>query len=159
KLRRTVTRMVEGYDAADPRRASTLALRDEWMGRELGQQGRIVEGYGALIEYLVSECRRRGASIHLGAEGAAVDTTREGIAARCHDGAILEADAAILTVPLPLLHEIALPPAARETAAASTDIGFGNVVKILLRFETKWWSDHGRRDLADLSFLFSNATV
>jgi hypothetical protein len=29
ELRRTITGMVEGYDAADPRRASTLALRDE----------------------------------------------------------------------------------------------------------------------------------
>jgi hypothetical protein len=35
-----------------------------------------------------------------------------GIAARCHDGAILEADAAILPVPLPLLPEIM---AARST--------------------------------------------
>jgi len=52
ELRRTITGMVEGYDAADPRRASTFALRDEWMGLGLGQQGRIVEGYGALIEYL-----------------------------------------------------------------------------------------------------------
>jgi monoamine oxidase len=160
ELRRSITGMVEGYDAADPRRASTLALRDEWMGRELGQQGRIVEGYGALIEYLVSECRRYGVSIHLGAAVTAIDATREGIAARCHDGAILEADAAILTVPLPLLAEIALPPVAREKAAvASTDIGFGNVIKILLRFTTKWWADYGGRDLADLSFLFSRATV
>ena len=62
-------------------------------------------------------------------------------------------------MPLPLLSEIALPPAARERAAAAADIGFGNVVKILLRFATKWWADHGGRDLADLSFLLSDATV
>jgi monoamine oxidase len=160
ELRQAVTRMVEGYDAADPRRASTLALRDEWMGRELGQQGRIVGGYGALIEYLASECRRHGASIHLGAAVTAVDADRGRIAARCRNGAVLEADAAILTVPLPLLREIALPTAAREKAAlASTEIGFGNVVKILLRFATKWWAGCDGRDLADLSFLFSNATV
>jgi monoamine oxidase len=160
ELRRAVTRMVEGYDAADPRRASTLSFRDEWMGRGLGQQGRIAEGYGALIEYLVSECRRHGASIRLGSAVAAIDAGRGRIAANCHDGAILEADAAILTVPLPLLREIALPPAARERAAmANTDIGFGNVVKILLRFTTRWWADHSGRDLADLSFLFSSTTV
>ena len=46
ELRRSITRMVEGYDAADPSRASTFALREEWMGRGLGQQGRIAEGYG-----------------------------------------------------------------------------------------------------------------
>src|SRR4029077_16393883 len=68
-------------------------------------------------------------------------------------------DAAILAVPLPLLSEIALPAAARERVAAAADIGDGNVVKILLRFRAKWWAGHGGRDLADLSFLMSDATV
>jgi Flavin containing amine oxidoreductase len=89
----------------------------------------------------------------------AIDESRGRIAACCHDGATVEADAAILTVPLPLLPEIALPQAVREKAAASTDIGFGNVVKILLRFTAKWWANRGGRDLADLTFLFSSATV
>ena len=159
ELRRTITRMVEGYDAADPRCASTLALRDEWLDRGEGQQGRIAEGYGALVEYLAAECRRHGAAIHLGAAVTAIDEGRGRIAARCQNGAVFEADAAVLTVPPPLLSEIALPPAAREKATASTDIGFGNVVKILLRFQTTWWADHRGQDLADLSFLLSNATV
>jgi Flavin containing amine oxidoreductase len=42
---------------------------------------------------------------------------------------------------------------------AAVDIGFGNVVRILLRFGAQWWADHGGQNLADLSFLFSNATV
>jgi monoamine oxidase len=158
-LRRSITRTVEGYDAADPSRFSTVALRDEWLGRDEGQHGRVAEGYGALVEYLVSECRRNGAAIHLGAAVTAIDEDRGRIAARCRDGAVFEADAAILTVPLPLLSEIALPQLARERAAATADIGFGNVVKILFRFATKWWADHGGRDLADLSFLLSDATV
>lgn len=159
ELRRTVTRMVEGYDAADPRRASTFALRDEWMARGEGQQGRIAEGYGALIDYLISECRRYGAAIRLRAAVTAIDQGRGRIAAHCREGAIFEADAAVLAVPLPLIPKIALPAAAREKVAACTDIGFGNVVKILLRFRTKWWADHSGLDLADLSFLLSNATV
>jgi monoamine oxidase len=158
-LRRDITRMVEGYDAADTRKASTFALRDEWLGRSLGRQGRVAGGYGALITFLVSECRREGVSIRLGAAVTAIEERRGRIAARCHDGALLEADAAILTVPLPLLCEIELPQAAREQAAASADIGFGKVVKILLRFTTKWWTDCAGRDLADLSFLFSEAAV
>jgi monoamine oxidase len=158
-LRREITRMVEGYDAADTRKASTFALRDEWLGRSLGRQGRVAGGYGALIAFLVSECRREGVSIHLGAVVTAIEERRGRMAARCHDGALLEADAAILTVPLPLLREIELPQAAREQAAASADIGFGKVVKILLRFTTKWWTDCAGRDLTDLSFLFSDAKV
>jgi monoamine oxidase len=158
-LRRAVTRMVEGYDAADPRRASTFALRDEWLSRDLGQHGRITEGYGALIEYLVSECRRHGAAIRLGAAVTALTAECGRTAAHCRGGAPVAADAAVLAVPLPLLSEIALPAAARATAAAGADIGFGNVVKILLRFTTKWWTDRGGRDLADLSFLISDAAV
>jgi len=93
RLRRAITWTVEGYDAADPRRASTLALRDEWMARDEGQHGRIAEGYGALVDYLESECRRHDAAIHLGACVTAIDEARGGIAARCHDGATFEADA------------------------------------------------------------------
>jgi monoamine oxidase len=151
--------MVEGYDAADPSRASTFALRDEWMGRGMGQQGRIAEGYGALIAFLQSECRRLGAAIHLGAVVTAIDADRRGIIARCRDGSSFKAGAAILTVPLPLLSAIALPPAARAAAAAGGDIGFGNVVKIVLRFATNWWAARDGYDLADLSFLISSAPV
>jgi monoamine oxidase len=159
QLRHSITRTVEGYDAADPRLASTLALRDEWMARDDGPHGRIAGGYGALIGCLEAECRRRGAAIHLGAVVSALDETPAGIAARCRDGAVFAADMAVLTVPPPLLREIALPPAVRERAAAAADIGFGNVVKILLRFATKWWAEHRGVDLADLSFLISDAAV
>ncbi|HEY3909488.1 MAG TPA: NAD(P)/FAD-dependent oxidoreductase [Stellaceae bacterium] len=159
ELRRSITRTVEGYDAADPSRASTFAIRDEWMARGEGRQGRIAEGYGALVEYLASECRRHGAALHLGAAVTAIGEAGSRIAARCRDGGGFEADAAILTVPPPLLSEIALPAAARARASAAGDIGFGNVVKILLRFKGQWWADQGGRALADLSFLLSDATV
>jgi monoamine oxidase len=159
ELRRAVTRTVEGYDAADPWRFSTLALRDEWMARDDGEYGRIAGGYGALIEFLASECRRHGAALHLGAPVTAIDEAGGRVAVRCCNGAAFEADAAILTVPPPILSEIALPSAARDRAAVAGDIGFGNVVKILLRFATRWWADHSGRDLADLSFLISDATV
>jgi monoamine oxidase len=160
RLRRAVTRTVEGYDAADPRRASTLAIRDEWMARDDGEHGRIAGGHGALVAYLESECRRHGAALHFGAALAAIEAARGGIVGRCADGAVYKADAVILTVPLPLLAGIALPPAARERAAAAVaDIGFGNVVKFLLRFATRWWAEQGERDLSDLSFLLSDAPV
>ena len=159
ELRRSITRTVEGYDAADPRRASTLALREEWMARDDGEHGRIAKGYGALIDYLAAECRKHGAAIQLGAAVAAIDESGGRIAAGCHTGAAFEADAAILTVPLPLLSEIALPAAMRERVSAAGDIGFGNVVKILFRFATKWWAEIGGRDLTDMSFLMSDARV
>ena len=158
-LRRAITRTVEGYDAADPWRASTLALRDEWLAREEGQHGRIAEGYGALIRYLENECRNDGAVIRLGVAVAAIEEAGAAYAARCRDGTQLEADAVILTLPLPLLGEISLPPSLRQRQRAAADIGFGNVVKILLRFARPWWADQQGPDLTDLSFFYSDATV
>lgn len=159
-LRRSITRMVEGYDAADPNRASTFALREEWMARGVSQQGRIAEGYGAVIEFLAAECRRHGVAIHFGADVAAIDADQRGVTVRCRDGRAFAADGAVLTVPLPLLRDIALPEDARKIAAAAqTDIGFGNVVKILFRFSRNWWAAQAGQDLADLSFFFSDAWV
>jgi monoamine oxidase len=161
ELRRRITRTVEGYDAADPRRASTLALRAEWLAEdEELEHGRLNEGYGALIDHLASECRRRGAVIHLGAAAIAVAETGGQVEVRCADGRIFGGDAAILTAPLPVLAEIALPGPARKRAAAAADIGFGNVVKFLFRFETAWWRGrHRGEDLRDLSFMLSDAKV
>ena len=158
ELRRRITRTVEGYDAADPRRASALALREEWSAPD-GQHGRIVEGYGALIDFLAADSRRHGAALHFNAAVQAIEGAGEGVVARCAGGAAFAADAAVLTVPLPILTEIALPPPAQERAAAAADIGFGNVVKLLFRFATAWWADHAGRDLADLSFVLSDAAV
>ena len=158
-LRDAVKRIIEGYDAADPDRASTFALRDEWMARGPRRDGRVAGGYGALIKFLVSECLGQGAKIRLFSVVTAIEENRGRIAAHCDDGTVYEADAAILAVPLPILRDISLPLGVREKVTVSTDIGFGNVVKILLRFSTRWWSNSGGRDLSDLSFVFSNARV
>ncbi len=152
--------MVEGYDAADPSRASTFALRDEWMERGTSTQGRIAEGYGALIAYLLADGREHGAVIQFGAAVTAIDADGGKVTIRCADGRSFAADGAVLTVPLPLLRSIALPePAAEIAAAAVAEIGFGNVVKILLRFSRRWWTTHAGQNLADMSFLFSDAAV
>jgi monoamine oxidase len=159
RLRHSIVRMVEGYDAADPARASIMALRDEWMGRGTGPQTRIVGGYGALIDFLTAECRRRGAVVNLNAAVSAIETEDARVVVRCADGSRHTGDAAVLTVPLPLLQEIKLPPALRDKLAAAAGIGFGNVIKLLLRFKTSWWTSGTASDLSDLLFLLTDATI
>jgi monoamine oxidase len=158
RLRHSIERMVEGYDAADPERASILALREEWMDGGRNTQARIIGGYGAVVDFLTAECRNDGVAVHLGSAVSAIEATNGRVVVRCTSGDALDCDIVILTVPLPLLKEIVLPPAEREKAAAAAHIGFGNVIKILLRFETRWWVDK-RRDLADLTFLLSDARI
>jgi monoamine oxidase len=156
-LRRTIERMTEGYDAADPERASTLVLRDEWMVGGHHTQGRIIGGYGALVAFLAAECRDRAVEIRLVAAVSAIEEINGNALVRCENDAHT-ADAVILTVPLPILDRIGLPAAERERAAAAAQIGFGNVIKLLLRFETAWWYDD-RSDLMDLTFLSSDGKI
>jgi monoamine oxidase len=158
RLRRSIERMVESYDAADPERASTMALRDEWMDEGRSTQVRVAGGYGGLVDFLVEGCSSQGAGIKLGTVVKAIDYAGVGAIVRCANGDAHECDAVVLTVPLPLLKDIALPSMERERAAAAAHIGFGNVIKILMRFETRWWLDE-RKDLADLTFLLSEERI
>ena len=158
RLRHAVERMVEGYDAADPARASTLALRDEWMNDGHATQGRLDGGYGSLIDYLATECRKSGVAIQLGTVVSAIEDSGGKVAVRCAGGAAQSCDRVILTVPLPLLRQIALPASVRAKAAATDEIGFGGVIKILLRFKRPWWRER-RQEFSDLLFLLSDETI
>ncbi len=158
RLRHSITGMVEGYDAADPQRASVLAMRDEWTSSEQGMQSRTASGYVAMVDFLVAECRKHGVTIRLNAAVTAIEAGDRGCVVHCANDGAYECNAVILTVPLPLLKEIALPAPEREKAEAAAKIGFGNVIKFLLRFETCWWSEL-RPELADLSFLISDAQI
>jgi monoamine oxidase len=157
-MRHSIERMVEGYDAADPERASTLALREEWMDGGHAPQARIIGGYGALIDFLADECRRHGVVFHLGCVVSAIEKQGEAAAVRCADGFVHGCNRVILTVPLPLLREIALPASAGAKLAATEDIGFGNVVKILLRFARPWWRER-QPELAGMTFLLSDRMI
>ena len=159
RLRHFVLRMVEGYDAADPSRASMLALRDEWTNSGRSQQARIIGGYGAMIDYLAADCSKHGASLRRGAAVSAIETSDGEILVRCADGEICTADAVVVTVPLPLLGQIAFPAVLRERTGAAAEIGFGNVIKLLLRFKTRWWTSAKGRDLSDLLFLISDRPI
>lgn len=158
RLRHSIERMVEGYDAADPERASILSLREEWMDGGHRVQARINGGYGALTDFLAAECRKDGAAIRLGCVVSAIEEDGGAVAVRCVGGDVHGCDRVILTVPLPLLRDIALPAAARAKAAAADDIGFGDVIKILLRFARPWWRER-KPDLADMTFLLSGETI
>lgn len=158
-LRQFFVRMVEGYDAADPDRASIMAIRDEWMSSGRSKSSRIVGGYAALIRFLEAECMRLGVTIHLRAIVTAVETIDRRTAVRCADGDTHIGGVAILTVPLALLSQLVLSPSVREMAANVSEIGFGNVIKLLLRFKSRWWINGRGEDLSDLLFLRSSGTV
>src|SRR5882762_3150774 len=100
RLRHSIERMVEGYDAADLDRASTLALRDEWMDGGRSTLARIAGGYGTLIDFLVAECRGAGAAILLDSTVTAIEAIDgERVMVRSATGDTFVGDTAVLTVP------------------------------------------------------------
>src|ERR1700726_561591 len=100
RLRHSIERMVEGYDAADPERASILALREEWMDGGRLTQARIIGGYGALVDFLTAECRNHGVAIHLGSAVSAIEARNGRGGVHCANGDSHECDEIVLTVPL-----------------------------------------------------------
>jgi monoamine oxidase len=87
-----------------------------------------------------------------------IETAAGKVVVRCTDGSSLDCGTAIVTVPVPVIKDIAFPFEQREKIRAAADIGFGNVVKLVLRFESRWWLD-ARDGLADLTFVLSEKTI
>lgn len=157
-LRRSIIRMTEGYDAADPNRASTFALREEWLGGGLRQSHRVEEGYGALMDFLAAEIRNHGGAVHFNAEVKSI-AWLDGATVRCANGAMFTADRIVNTVPLPVLHDIDFGSSFAPKLRAADAIGYGDVIKILFGFKTIFWAHAHGRDMSHLSFLLSDEFV
>lgn len=158
ELRQWITRMTEGFDAADPRRASTFALRDEWLGGGELEHGRIREGYGALMEFLASQCAKNGVEILLNTEVTGIDHHPRGVKVTCKHGQTYTAQRVIVTVALPLIKSICFTPALPEKLSAAEDVGYGGVMKIILRFKDCWWMDVNK-EMETMSFLFAEERI
>ncbi|HEY3075425.1 MAG TPA: FAD-dependent oxidoreductase, partial [Burkholderiales bacterium] len=96
--------MVEGFDAADPRRVSARSIAEEWGGGSLGaHQPRPQGGYGTALDWLANSIVASGAQLRL---GAAVDRVRWKRHAATVSGRFLgerfdaKAPRVILTLPL-----------------------------------------------------------
>lgn len=135
--RRSILRTIQNYDAADPKRASTVIL--DWATHPDWLQCRVEEGYGKLLAFLKSECKKFGVKIILKTIVTDVETTDEGVLIRTKNGKIYEANKALVTVPLPVIKDITFHPKITPKLNAAKKMGFGNAVKILLRFKKSWW--------------------
>jgi monoamine oxidase len=159
ELREWVRKMVEGYDAADPCRASTFALREGWLNGEEWQQSRIKEGYGALLTFLESECRKHEVEIRLNQDVKTIHADLGGIHVGCMGGDECEAQKIVVTVPLPTLTRLRFTPALPEKMTAASQIGVGQVMKFLLRFKDAWWRQARGQDLSKMMFFLCHETI
>ncbi len=156
ELRGAIFNMVEGYDAADPKRVSTFALRDEWLGNDEWLQYRIKEGYGVLLEFLRRKCVEHDADIQLNKMVTAAEINSSGAIVRCGNAVAYQAKQVIVTVPLPLIKKIAFTPAIPKKLEAAEKIGYGGTIKLLLRFKDRWWAHALGKDFDEMGFMISN---
>jgi monoamine oxidase len=149
--RRMATTFVEGFDAADPERISAKSLAQEQEGLadlEHEQQFRLQNGYSALIEYLRASLNPAKARIRLNAVVSEVKWKR-GTVEICCGGRVrkvFRSKFAIITLPLGILQ---LPPTTNasvrfypdlpEMRRAAMRLGFGPVVKVILKFREPFW--------------------
>lgn len=133
--------MVEGFDAADPRRVSARSIAEEWSGGELGaSQPRPQGGYGALLEWLAKAFVANGGELRLGAVASQVQWKPGAVSV---SGAFLggrftaQAKRAIVTLPLGVLQ--AGPLRFPQKDAALRKLASGPAIRVAMRFHRPFW--------------------
>ncbi|MEI6863940.1 MAG: NAD(P)/FAD-dependent oxidoreductase [Candidatus Adlerbacteria bacterium] len=154
-----VCRWTEGYDAADIARASTFGLREEMLDSSTWMQMNIKEGYGPILRYLQQEAETHKVEFHFNTCVTSIDHTSSVVKVTTANGVEYKADKVILTVPLPLVSQISYTPAIPEKLAAVEKMGYGAVIKMLLRFKTKWWTGVREQIFERLFFMLSSEKV
>ena len=141
----------EGFHAAQPACLSAHSLRrGEYAAEHMKntKQGRINEGYGALVNFLEHEIRRHKGKLITSAVVKKVNWRRGHVEVIFYHGEReipIEADAAVVTLPLGVLKAgtVEFNPPLNIKREAIEQLRFGNVVKIILEFRERWWPDFG----------------
>ena len=162
ELRTAATQFAEGYDAADARRVSTWALRDEWAAGGADDSPRPVGGYGPLLACLAAQAQAVGATLHLGTPVQRISWQPGHAEVVAASGATYHARQVLCTVPLGVWQRPAGAPGALLFSpelpthrAAAARLGFGPVIKVVLEFREAFWQAR----LPELEFLLSEAPV
>jgi monoamine oxidase len=160
--RRRALQFFEGFLAADSRRASTKAVAgdNDPSGDERAQRmGRIVDGYDRVVDALsgpiVTRIRRSVIVTRVGWRPGAVAVHSRAAAAGApqHETPvgrarpIVHARRVVITVPLGVLKappgetgSIEFIPALTQKAEALERMAMGSVVRVVLRFKTRFWT-------------------
>ncbi|RYD59102.1 MAG: FAD-dependent oxidoreductase [Sphingobacteriales bacterium] len=157
-MRESVMMMIEGYEAADPNKASLLSMRGDLASMD-DDDGRVREGYGKIIDYLAEECRKKGCEINLSKIVTNIDWSAGSVTVKVADGSIYTAKQVLITVSLGILQadDIQFQPAIPQYMEMFGKIGFGAVVKVLLEFEHAFWQDTDAG--TDIGFLFADTPI
>ena len=147
RTRHLMLAFVQGFDAAHPELISAHALLKAERSAEKMEgeaQGRVNEGYSALVQFFEKEIRMRGGAL---VPNAPVRRVRwksgsvEIIIRRAGSEEMFPAEAALVTLPLGVwkAREVQFEPSLAKKQEAADTLQFGNVLKITLVFRKQWW--------------------
>jgi monoamine oxidase len=169
EARRFAINFVQGFDAADPERISAQSLAEEQRGiGDVGEetQFRLLDGYGALVEFLRGELDRDRVEIRLRTVVSEIRWRKGHVEVRAHgeDGPMIyRAPRVLITLPVGVLQlppetvgSIRFTPDLAGKRKAAMQIGSGPIVKAVFTFREAFWeksevaerarSDAGLRD-------------
>lgn len=157
--------LVEGFDAADATRASTLETLEEWSGEGAADAPafRPQGGYGALIGALAGAIDRSKAQLQLNTLVHEVRWKRGDVTVHAtRQGQPFSASApqAVITLPLGVLQvspqssgAVQFVPALRTKRPALECLAVGPVIKLILRFREPFWEQLERARYRDAAFF------
>jgi len=149
RLKTEAREMAQGLDLADPDRLSVFCIREEWTSSET--QFRPVSGYSPLLGYLERKIRENGGEFALGQRVASVNWKSGKVSVSTQSGRY-EADSVVLTTTLGNLQQRQIQFEPKIADGYFDEIGFGEVLKIVMEFETAFWEENQ----PDLGFLFTD---
>jgi monoamine oxidase len=171
ELRRSVIKFVSGYDTADPDKASSFALREEWQSENEGAQRRVKGGYGVMIKYLENECKEAGATICLNSIVKEIYWQPGKVKVITDGGTEYEAEQVLIALPLGVLQAdknekgaVNFTPEIVQHSKAVGLMGYGAIIKILLGFDEPFWEDKATEKLAgkslkNMGFVLSDEVI
>ena len=161
-LRTWVGKYVAGYDTADPFKASSFALRKEWQSEDEDTQHRVKGGYDKMVSYLANESEKNGAQLLLNSVVKNIYWEHNQVEAITADHISYKAKKLIVALPLGVLRAdiseegaVTFSPSIPSYQQAIRQMGFGSIIKILLKFKDAFWED----SLNEMGFLLSGEEI
>ncbi len=142
KLRESLTSYIEGYYSGDITKSSAKAFLKEFNSEDEDQY-RPANGYGELMQYLVDSLKKSGGKIHLSTVVKEIKWRKDFVEIVDKNNNIYTTTKVIVTIPLGVCTAnkrakgaINFSPTIPEKIKAAKQLGFGAVIKILLKFKT-----------------------
>jgi len=153
---RAASNYVEGFNAADQNRISVAALAKQQAAEDAiaaDRLFRVAAGYAALPDFLAGRFIAAGGELMLDAPVKKISWRRGAVTVEV-SGKQYHADRAVITVPLGVLQAemIEFVPLPADILFHANRLAMGPVVKVVLVFKSKFWSE-------DLSFLLAPTEV